>query len=244
MLRPYLSALSFLTILPVLARFCDAAGFAGCARYFPLAGLTVGALAAAAGLAASALWPAPVAAVVCVGALAVLSGGLHLDGLSDTADGFASARDKEQILRIMKDSRIGAMGTLALLFVLAAKIASLSVLPPGAFWAALLLAPATGRVAILLLRLLTPPANPDGLGATAGGPAGWGCVLLWSGSLLAGGWALLGPQAAAATLAGLLGACGIGWIALRKIGGFTGDVLGAGCEIGEAVFLLTLAVHR
>lgn len=244
MCKGFASAVAFLTILPVPARFCDAKGFASCARYFPAAGLLLGGLCAFGGGVFSLLWSPLVAALLAILLLAVLSGGLHLDGLADTADGFCSARPREAILEIMRDSRIGTMGALALFFVLGVKILALASLDtlPGTFWGVLLLLPVVGRVVILLLRELLPYARSAGLGADAGGVLGRGTLLFWVALLAIGSLVLLGGQGVWAVLAGFLAAGALAWVAKRKIGGYTGDVLGASCEIGEAAFLLALAV--
>src|SRR5690349_20393121 len=120
------------------------AGIGRAIAYFPLAGAVIGALLAGLGLAAGALWNASVRSVILVVIWGVITAGLHLDGLSDTFDAVMSWRPRERKLEIMKDSRIGAMGALALIGVLALKMAWLHAAGDGWLRVAWL-APVLGR---------------------------------------------------------------------------------------------------
>ncbi|HYD41278.1 MAG TPA: adenosylcobinamide-GDP ribazoletransferase [Anaeromyxobacter sp.] len=244
-LRHLAAALRFLTRLPVPGPPLDARDLGRALAFFPVAGAALGALVAGTGwLLAPRLAPG-VLAVLLVALLAALSGGLHLDGLADVADGLGGGHgDRARTLAIMRDSRIGAFGAAALVLLLLVKVAAVAELlgRGGAEWA-LLCAPVLGRTAAVPLVVLFPYARPEGLGRAfheGGGPREL---------LVAGGLCLVTLCAAAATAAGLRAflpaAAGLGAAVLvalacrRRLGGLTGDVYGAAIELAEAAFLLT-----
>lgn len=207
----------------------------------PLVGLVVGAGMAGVWAGALALGlAAPVAAGLALGAGLLLTGGLHEDGLADVADGFWGSHRRERRLEILRDSRLGTYGALALVMVLGLRWAALSgASSVSAGVLVLLVAPVLSRATLPLTLALLPPARTDGLGAGAGRMPGWGVIVAW---MLASGLAAamtgtIGVQAA--TLAGLL-TLGWCWLALRKIGGQTGDVLGAGVALAETLCLIWL----
>jgi len=173
----------------------------------------------------------------------VISGGLHLDGLMDSADGLFSGRERDKKLEIMKDSRVGAMGGIALVSVVLLKFALLTSIPYPAKLGALLIAPAMGRCMMVAAILLFPYARTGpGLGKCFGPDAGkeklWGAIaFLLLGTILAA--QLLGLVFIAITA--LLVSQAALWIN-NVLGGQTGDTYGALCEITETVFLLTTAV--
>lgn len=212
---------------------------------FPAVGLLIGALSVAAGVAAFHLFGTPVHAVVAVAAGAVVTGGLHLDGLADTSDAMCSWRDRARRLEIMKDSRIGAMGVIALVLVISLKIAALLALG-GHWWVGALLAPAFGRWAAVYGITRFPAAKPDGLGSAVQSVAP-GRQLERAGVLMAlmalplvfrGPWYAVLPGAVVAVAM-------IHWLAARvstSLGGLTGDVYGALSETGEVAALLVVCV--
>ena len=234
------AAAQFLTRLPTppLTAWSDDL-LARSARYFPAVGLVVGAISAAAFYGARSLWPAgPLPAVLAVGVAVAATGGFHEDGLADTADGLGGGQSREQRLTIMKDSRLGSYGALALGLVLALRVAALSalahpLLAVEALLAAHALARAAAVVAMAALPYAADPAasklKPSARGVRRGE------VLI---ALVVGlaPLALLPPLAAVA--AALVGVAAALWPALaarRLIGGCTGDVLGAieqACESG------------
>ena len=207
---------------------------------YPLAGLAVGAGAACSFWAARRLGVPPLLAAAWSVAVAVmLTGGLHEDGLADTVDGFGGGTP-ERRLEIMRDSRIGSYGALSLVLSTGIRVAAIAALPPGRAWAGLVLAGALSRTAMLPVLALLPPARTDGLGRTVArvpllaSAAGW--VVAAAIAL-----ACVPPVAAAVALAaGLLVGLAVAAWAWRRIGGQTGDVLGACCVLAECV-LLTLA---
>ncbi len=229
----------FLTRLPVAGLFPTAA-IGEAARGFPTVGAAIGGAAAIVyGVATSLDLPPAVAAVLAVGTMVLATGALHEDGLADMADGFGGGRDREQVLVIMHDSRIGAYGVLALMLVIGLRILCVAELH-GAFTAALaLIAAAAGSRALLPLVLhYVPPARPDGLGHDAGRP---GRRMLVDASAVGAGLVLIGLGPFGGVLAGLAAAM-VAWVianlALRRIGGQTGDVLGAIQQATEATILI------
>jgi adenosylcobinamide-GDP ribazoletransferase len=209
----------------------------------PIAGAIVGALGALAyGLAhALGLGPLPAAGVALV-ATVVLTGALHEDGLADTADAFGAGATPETRLAIMRDSRIGTFGACALILSLGLRWAVLASLGgPARVAAALIAAHAAARAMPVLLMRLAAPARSDGLSAAAGLPPADGvtaaALLALAALILALG--LVAGLIAAALLIVCLAA--LRQLALAKIGGQTGDVLGALEQVGEVAVLLVAA---
>jgi len=161
----FLAAVRFLTILPIPGkRGCATSEMAGSALFFPIVGLLIGGVAAGAVFLLAGVFPPWLVAVLVVVLLGAVSGAFHLDGLADTADAFMSSRPKDQMLDIMKDSRIGVMGLAAVIWVFAAKVAALASLEPDLLIRASLLAPLAGRCAMVLALAILPSARPGGLG--------------------------------------------------------------------------------
>lgn len=208
---------------------------------WPLVGLgvaslavTVGALAMAAGLAA------PVVAVLVMAVQAVLTGGLHEDGLADCADGFWGGRDTARRLEIMKDHQIGSYGALALGLALMARWSALGLLIAGGHWGAVLAAAMLSRVPMAAIMAGLPNARGAGLSASVGTPprvaVGGTLAVALAGSFLLAGWSAL-PMALATAGAGLA----VALVARSKIGGQTGDVLGAAQVLAEVAALAVAA---
>ncbi len=236
----FISALTFLTIIPIPKRYKYTSSFEGCERYFPIVGVIIGLLAGLCAYISFLIFPPLVAAAISVLALMVITGGLHIDGLSDTADGFFSYRDKEKTLEIMKDSCIGSMGSISQICLIILKISAIYELAASSYLA-LFIAPIIGRTAILYLSYKFNPANSNGLGFTINSGV----------TKLAMNFALALSVVLSYFLFGLFGILAVvfalattyylGKISKKKIGGFTGDVLGASCEIAEATTLIILS---
>lgn len=236
-----LAAASFLTRLPFRRRreaFAGELARAGWA--FPLVGAVVGIAGFLAWWIASALEVAPLAAaLVAVLATVLITGALHEDGLADTADGLGGGSDRDGKLAIMRDSRSGTYGVLAIVFSIALRAAALgTIIDTGAALAALVAAHSLGRGALPVVMRWLAPAREDGLGAAAGRPSATVAavaagiaiaIVLLSFGLGAGIAALLWAALVMALIAAL---------ARRQIGGYTGDVLGAIEQGGEIVMLL------
>ncbi len=224
--------------------------------WLPAVGILAAVPAAAALLAAESTGHSAarslLAATLAVIVLALLTGGLHLDGLADTADGLGSRRPAAEALEVMRRPDIGPMGVAALVGILLLQVTALAVVRPGPQAAgALALAVVTSRVAVVIAAG-TPVASarPDGFGALVAGTtstlarAGAAAALLAAAGVSAaaiGGLALAARWLAAA-LAGLLAAGILRRIAARRLGGVTGDVFGALIEVSAATVLLVLAL--
>jgi adenosylcobinamide-GDP ribazoletransferase len=191
-------------------------------------------------------------AALAVALLALATGGLHLDGLADTADGLGSRRPADQALEIMRRPDAGPLGVATLVLVLLIQVCALASLPrgwPGA--AGLVLAAVTSRVAVVLATG-SPSARPSGFGALVAGRtsavARAATVAGLLGAVVAAGLALGGVAAAArgvlAAVAGLAVAGLLRAVARRRLGGMTGDVFGAVIELSTATVLLVLVLAR
>jgi adenosylcobinamide-GDP ribazoletransferase len=251
-LRHYLLALQFFTRVPVTGRVAAWAGYSpermrASTAHFPGVGLLVGLLAAGvAGTLLVVLPPSPftplVAAVFATVATVLFTGALHEDGLADVADGLGGSPERARALEIMKDSRSGAFGVLALVLAVAAKVALLALLGAldvGLACAALLLAHVLSRAwPLLLIRWL--PYVGDAVSARARplaeaiSPASLATGWAWTAGVAAIlGWAW-GPAFVLAPL--VLSAAAFAWLALlfrRRLQGFTGDCLGATQQVCE-----------
>jgi len=244
--KPLFAAIQFLTIAPVPASW--AGGTERLVRsipYFPIVGLLIGGFLVAFDWALRIALPGPlISATLVVLAMEAVSGALHLDGLADSADGLLSARTRDRALEIMRDSRAGPMGVAAVTGILLAKVAALAELPCDARWRILVLMPLAGRAALVLKLALLPYARPEGglatLFKTSTRPwhAVWALSVLTAGGALVLGWAgIAGAAAAFAATALFARYC------LRRIGGLTGDTLGAACELAELAAALGVLAY-
>ncbi|MCY1423237.1 Adenosylcobinamide-GDP ribazoletransferase [compost metagenome] len=209
--------------------------------WYPLVGLGLGGVLLAAAWLLSGVF-APLAAALLLALWVLASGGLHLDGLADTADAWVGGfGDRERTLAIMKDPCCGPIAVVTLLLVLLLKFAALWALLESEQWLALLLAPLLGRSALLLLFLGTPYVRAGGLGramaAHLPARAGWRVLLAVVVATLLCGWPGLLALASAALLFALCRRA-----LLQRIGGTTGDTAGALLELLEGVVLVALAL--
>ena len=233
-------ALTFLTRLPApFAGGSEAQPVGASVRAFPLVGVVIGAIAGAIYLIADFLGLSPtIAALLAVATMAIVTGGLHEDGLADSADGLG-ARTREQALAIMRDSHIGTFGVMALIFVLSLRVVGLSYAGSTVEAFLLLIACAAGsRAVVPAVMYMLPPARRDGLGWAAGHPDRRRVVdagALGALIVVAMLWPIWGLVAiVAATIAG----CAVGWLARKRLGGQTGDVLGAAQQLSETAIIL------
>ncbi|MGL4319607.1 MAG: adenosylcobinamide-GDP ribazoletransferase [Paracoccaceae bacterium] len=236
--RDLASAIGLLTRLPV---HIDHPRGAEAAWAWPLVGVVVGGLSAAVGAVLMA-FGVPVT-LVAVGVLltsAVVTGALHEDGLADTADGFFGGWTRERRLEIMKDSHIGSYGTLALILSVLARWAALCAVLPVSVWAVVAVA-AMSRAPMALVMWALPNARGKGLAQSVGRPdfqAVWVAAAL---ALIAGVLAVDLMATLVATLVVAVAVLGIMALARARIGGQTGDVLGATQQITEILALTVLA---
>jgi adenosylcobinamide-GDP ribazoletransferase len=238
-------ATTLLTRIPVP---CPAAAtpseLARAQRVFPLVGAMIGLIIGLIGRSLLALNVPPLAAAaLTLGAGAALTGALHEDGLADVGDGFGGGRDRAAKLAIMRDSRIGTYGVLALLVGFSARLGALASLPAGLVIPALVVAHTLGRAVIPVLAANMPFARDDGLGKSAGQP---GVASVVTALVLAIVIALLCLSFKDALLAmafTVVAASAMAVLAWRQIGGVTGDVFGAAEQVVEAAVLITLAAR-
>ncbi|WP_297977484.1 adenosylcobinamide-GDP ribazoletransferase [uncultured Amaricoccus sp.] len=232
----FLLALGFLPRLPVGRTAYSPGRMAAATGYFPAAGLVVGLVAAALLLAAARILPQVVALLLAAAATCLLTGALHEDGLADTADGLAGGATPERALEIMRDSRIGTCGALALGLAIALRIATLAAMPLSIAATALVAGHAASRASMTLVVATSRYARPSGAGSfTAGGTSPRRLAL----ALATAGIALLPLVLAAGWLAGLGALLGLAAGPLasrgfeRRLGGYTGDTLGATQQVSE-----------
>jgi len=239
---PLLIALQFLTRLPIrLPGMPAPAALGRSLLWYPLVGLALGGVLLAAAWLLSGVF-APLAAALLLALWVLASGGLHLDGLADTADAWVGGfGDRERTLAIMKDPCCGPIAVVSLLLVLLLKFAALWALLDSGQWLALLLAPLLGRGALLLLFLGTPYVRAGGLGSAMAAHlparAGWYVLLAVVLATLLCGWPGLLALASAALLFALCRRA-----LLQRIGGTTGDTAGALLELLECGVLVALAL--
>lgn len=245
-MKSFFSALAFLTPVPIPESWCGGErGLRGAPVFFPVVGLVIGEVAALITFGIDQVLPALPASVFVVLALLVASAGLHMDGLADTADGLLSSRPRERVLEIMRDSHIGAMGVIAVVGVLLLKVALLSSIDGSTRWRMVLFAPVAGRCALLLVMSVFPYARQEGGLATVFQPGRRRAALLavWSLAVLfVTGWLCASYRGLAIAGASLVGALLLGWYVRRRIGGFTGDTLGATSELIEILPFLAAAI--
>jgi adenosylcobinamide-GDP ribazoletransferase len=247
MIPSLILAVRFLTIAPVPGREATGPEALGrAAAWFPLVGLMLGAALALADRWLSIAFPPLLSSAIVLSLWKIATGGMHLDGLADCLDGLGG-RDRAARLAIMQDSRIGAFGAIGLILCLSVGLHALADIPAGIRGRILLLAPVVGRIAPILIgpwfRAATPLRGAGGLFL--------GALSTWTGTVYA--------AVTAGAITWLLGTWGIAAIALalttvwlwsaflaRRLGGLTGDALGAAVELSELSVLVAGAglAHR
>ncbi|WP_047309082.1 adenosylcobinamide-GDP ribazoletransferase [Rhodopseudomonas palustris] len=251
-IQSLLNAVQFMTLVPTprTAQFDDD-WLLSASKYFPLVGAGIGLVCGGVLLAGSLIWSGVVPAMMAVTAGAALTGALHEDGIADTADGLFGGRTREQRLALIKDSRLGLYGAVALVLSFAIRVAALASLPPWLGVATLVAGYSLGRTGIVAAMSALPYAGDAATGklsypTRAISRAGWFGLVAFS--MLGALWLImLDPPAA---IVGLLAAGMFGlaapWIALRLIGGYRGDVLGATeqmIQIGLLLGVVAMAGH-
>ena len=242
-----LGAVRFFTRIPVPAWVGHSAeGLNASARYFPAVGLLVGAWGALVFFGAATLWPMPLAILLSMAATVLLTGAFHEDGLADAADGLGGGWEKEDVLRIMKDSRTGSYGVVALTLVLLGKYVALTQLPLVWIPVSLIAGHALSRFCSTTLIAALEYVREDALSKAK--PLA--TRLSWPALLTAATFAACGVglcawvAGAVPVLAGMLLAAGVTlWLArmfLRRLGGYTGDLLGTTQQASELAFYFGL----
>ncbi len=230
-MRGFFSAMSFLTVIPFPESL--KAGEKRMFRGYPAAGLVIGCLLSLLFLVASRLFPDALAVVTLVAGSLFLTGAIHLDGLADCADAFYGRRDREETLRILKDPRIGTMGGAAIGISLLGRYAALSSLSATVVLLALPVLTAFSRTTVLLALRVLPYVRSKGGIISSGSPG----LFVLAGAVIV----LVGILLPIPTVVGLLCLAAFWRLSWKRIGGCTGDVLGASIEIAEIAFLAALA---
>jgi adenosylcobinamide-GDP ribazoletransferase len=251
-LHAFLTAFQILTRVPVPGGMSQAGAdrslLRGAAPFFPLVGGLIGLLTGAVVWAASYVWSMPVAVLLGLGVEAILTGAFHEDAVADCCDGFGGGWAREDVLRIMKDSRIGSFGMLGLTLAFLVRAGCLAVLDRSIVVPVAAAAAGLGRWAGLLVLAAVPPVqDQDGLARAVGERMRpWHLV---AGTVLAAPavvwYAWLEPiRLGWAAAAVLVGAGGWAWYVRWRLGGSTGDCLGFACYLGQLLVLLTVAAAR
>lgn len=238
-MKGFIAAVQFLTIVPLLKGFRATDETLGnSVAYFPLVGLLIGILLFLCNELLGLFLPIHVGCILIIALLIILTGAIHLDGFVDTLDGLAGGRKRERVLEIMRDSRIGAIGVIGVIVLLLIKYLSLVNLPGEFLWKALILMPVVGRWSMAQLCYSSRYARENGIGRPFVNP----------GSKKGGIFAAILTLLVLTVLLGLKG-IGIGILLTlfthgfkaffhHKIGGVTGDIIGAANELNEVLFLI------
>ncbi len=242
MVKPLLIALGFLTVFPSPIKMeLKSIEIGRSMSCFTLAGVFIGGILVGIDVMLSTILPRSVVDFILIVTLAIITGGLHLDGLADTFDGLYGGRTREEALAIMKDSRVGAIGVVSLVFVIILKYITLLSIPAGLKHTALVVMPALSRWSMVLAAYLSTYARPTG---------GTGRDFIETVSrislFIATAFALIVGYVALGWKGGLIFLL-IGGITIicviyfhRRLGGVTGDILGSINEVNEAMVLMLI----
>lgn len=236
--------MGFLTVLPIPVKGeFKPADLGGAMTCFPLVGAFIGGMLVLVDVMLSPVLPETVVDFILIAVLALITGGLHLDGLADTFDGLYGGKTREEALSIMKDSRIGAIGVVSLIFVIGLKYTALLSIPENIKYTVLLVMPALSRWSMVLMAYFSPYARSEG-GTGKDFVEGVSTLSLFMATVLAGGISagLLGMKGGIVILS-ISGVTFLGAIYFRqRLGGVTGDVLGGINEVTEVLALLLILV--
>ncbi|MDG3011933.1 adenosylcobinamide-GDP ribazoletransferase [Rhodococcus sp. D2-41] len=241
-------ALSWLTVLPVRGpREVDRTAGRRAIAAAPLVGVLLGLGAAGLLWVLLRLGAAPaLAGVLTVGALALATRGMHVDGLSDTADGLGCYGPPERAREVMGSGAAGPFGVVTLFVCLGAQALALGSLAESGLWVAVVCGPLAGRAAVVqACRRGNPPARPTGFGALVADTQPWWAALAWTAAVVVvSGWAGANWwQGPVCVVVALLGAAALTRHCIRRFGGVNGDVLGACIEVTTTVVLIGLTLH-
>jgi adenosylcobinamide-GDP ribazoletransferase len=250
-LHAFLTAVQFLTRVPVPGGMnrpnADPKLLRDAVIFYPLVGGIIGGLTGCVMALSLTIWPIAVAVLLGLVFEAMLTGAFHEDAVADTCDAFGGGWTREDVLRIMKDSRVGSFGALGLGLFVALRFAGMLNFSGGGLIAVSMAAGAFGRFAILPIMYLVPPVpNREGLSKDVGETISLRMVIMGGLLTLPGVVWLLAWKPLALPLA-ILGAGVLltwwGWVSVKRIGGITGDCLGFGCYVAQLVLIL-MAVAR
>ncbi len=240
-MRRYIIALQFLTILPIPSpKKYEPSDPGRSTAWFPLVGLSIGAVLLLADTVFSLLFPRPLLDALLVALLSLLTGALHLDGLADVFDGIASRGDKDKFLSVMKDSRVGAVGVAGLVLLLLLKYAALMAIPLDLKPQAVLLFPSLGRFAQVVVMTGAKAAENDGLGASFLAGMTKIQLLIAACFIIPISWFLGGMAGIAALCLVSLWGLSVKAYFTRRLSGINGDIVGFTSETAELLALLCL----
>ena len=209
--------------------------------FFPWVGLAIGLLLVLGHYLLSFLLPAPIVLWLTIALLALLTGGLHLDGFADTIDGLACGGTREKMLEVMRDSRIGAFGVISLIFLIGAKYLILDQIPSSFIPCSLILMAVMGRSSMVLVCYRSPYARSDeGLGKPFAENLGSREIVVASASAFGMALLLMGVKGVLVFLGIGIFSLGYRLFFIKKLGGITGDVLGGANELTELLCILLL----
>jgi adenosylcobinamide-GDP ribazoletransferase len=242
-IRGPLVAIQFLTRLPVpLNSAASEEELRNASAYFPLVGIIVGVGAAGVFVLAQYVFPITICVFLAIIFATLITSAFHEDGLADAVDGFGGGWTKDRVLEIMRDSRIGTYGTLALIFLVLGKYNFLSLLPPRQIWRWLIVAHTASRWTILPLSASLSYARAEGQGKLVAKQIGASAILIGTVTLLVTLVLLPWKAAASALLVTVLVTILCGLYYRARIHGITGDCLGATNQLTEVALHLTAAV--
>ncbi len=246
MIRSFLTALSFLTILPVgRKKEIEAKEFARSMIFFPVVGFFIGLILYLSYYVLSSLFPKSLSIWFIIGILIFLTRGLHLDGFADTMDGLASGGSKERILEVMRDSRIGSFGVFSLIFLIGTKYLILNQIPDPSIYSSLILMTVLGRNSIVLVCCRSPYARlGNGLGKLFTENSGYREVISSSLITLAITIFIRGLSGIWLFLMISLFSIGYRFYFIKRLGGVTGDILGASNEVAELLSIVILLIMK
>jgi len=236
-MKGFLVALQFLTIFPVKIKSIEEKDFGNSLLYFPLIGLLIGLLLVLSSFLFSPL-PQFLKATLIILTSIIITGGIHLDGFADTCDGFYGKKEKEKILEIMRESCIGVMGVIGLISNFLLKIGSIMALPQAMLWKALILMAVFSRWAQVLVCNISSYARKEGKAKYFIEYASKRSLYLGGGFCLALFLFLIHFKGIILFFLSLLPVFLFSSYVKRKIGGMTGDTIGAVSELSEVTVLL------
>lgn len=241
----FLLAVQFLTRLPVpTTDLFTPERMTATTRYYPVVGFMIGGLCAAIFWIAALLFPTVLSLIIAVSVGVLITGAFHEDGLADTFDGIGGGRDKEHALHIMKDSRLGTYGTLALIMILTVKLASLSLMPAAWIVAVLIVGHGVSRLSSVIVIATSNYARQEGTAKPVADGISRASLIIAATSgalgLTALAWRLPFEAVVCATIGLVIGHILMRLLFERKLAGYTGDALGAVQQVSEIGFYLGL----
>ena len=242
-MKAFIAAVQFLTIVPLSKDFRTTDETLGNSMaYFPLVGFLIGILLFIYSEVMALFLPIQVGCILIIALLIILTGAIHLDGFVDTLDGLAGGRGKERMLEIMKDSRIGAIGVIGVIVLLLVKYVSLINIPQGFLWKALMLMPVMGRWSMAQLCYFSRYARENGTARPFVNPGSKIGVIFAAILTLMVLAVFLGLKGIVIGILLTLFTHGFRAFFHHKIGGVTGDVIGAANELNEVLFLILVLI--